>query len=203
MISAITDFLSDFGAWGLFFHSMIDAILFPIPAFFLQVSLSAINPDNALWLATLGFAGCMIGTPVGYAIGRTSGNRLLRRFVKQEKLDRVESLFRKHGEMAILIGSFTPIPFKLFTVASGCTNFPLRKLLVFAAIGRAAKFYLVGLLFYAYGRSAEHMVHGKTISFILLGAGALLATVWLLARVRRKRRDAKPKAAAKQEDLCP
>ncbi|MBB6735910.1 VTT domain-containing protein [Cohnella sp. CBP 2801] len=182
---------------------MVDAILFPIPAFFLQVSLSALNPDNALWLATLGFAGCMIGTPIGYAIGRTSGYRLLRRFVKQEKLDRVESLFRKHGEMAILIGSFTPIPFKLFTVASGCTNFPLRKLMLYAAIGRAAKFYIVGLLFYAYGRSAEHMVHGKTLTFIMLAAGALLATVWLLMRVRRKRLNARPNAASKPEDLCP
>jgi membrane protein YqaA with SNARE-associated domain len=202
LISAITDFLGDFGAWGLFLHAMIDAILFPIPAFFLQVSLSALNPDDALWLATLGFAGCMLGTPIGYAIGRTSGYRLLRRFVKQEKLNRVESLFQRHGVMAILIGSFTPIPFKLFTIASGCANYPLRKLMIYAAIGRAAKFYLVGLLFYVYGRSAEHMVHGKTLTFSVLAAGALLAAIWLLVRARRgKRRGTQTNGLAKQKDV--
>lgn len=195
MIQAAMDFLRDFGSLGLFVHAMIDAIIFPIPAFFLQVSLSALNPDNALWLATLGFAGCMIGTPIGYLIGKTSGYRILRKFMKQDRLERVTALFRKHGEMAILIGSFTPIPFKIFTIVSGCMNYPLWRLMGYAAIGRAAKFYIVGLLFYLYGRSAESMVH-SSLTLIMLGAGVLIAAGWLIARkVKRRRNAAKPSGA--------
>ncbi|SDE36952.1 hypothetical protein SAMN02799630_05273 [Paenibacillus sp. UNCCL117] len=90
-------------------------------------------------------------------------------------------MFRRHGEAAILFGSFTPIPFKLFTIMSGCMNYPLWKLLGYAAIGRAVKFYIVGLLFYMYGRAAEHMVD-QVLATTLLAAGVLIAACWLLIR---------------------
>jgi len=128
-------------------------------------------------------------------IGKTSGYRILRKFMKQDRLDRVTALFRKHGEMAILIGSFTPIPFKIFTIVSGCMNYPLWRLMGYAAIGRAAKFYIVGLLFYLYGRSAESMVH-SSLTLIMLGAAVLIAAGWLVARkIKRRRIAAKPSAA--------
>ena len=77
LMDAILDFLKQFGEWGLFFHAMIDAIIFPIPAFFSQVSLSLLDPSSAIWLATMGYIGCLIGTPFGYLIGRLSGKLFL------------------------------------------------------------------------------------------------------------------------------
>ncbi|GIP32170.1 YqaA family protein [Paenibacillus sp. J2TS4] len=189
-MDAILEFLRNFGAAGLFIHAMIDAILFPIPALFLQLSLSALNPESALWLATLGYAGCLAGTPIGYGIGKASGNLVLSKIIKQKWLDAATALFRRHGEAAILIGSFTPIPFKLFTILSGCMNYPLWKLLVYAAIGRAVKFYAVGFMFYIYGRAAEHMV-GRVLGIILLLAGVLITAVWLFIRNYRKRKKGK------------
>ncbi|MFB9752668.1 YqaA family protein [Paenibacillus hodogayensis] len=169
---------------------MIDAILFPIPAFFLQVSLSALNPETAIWLATVGYVGSLIGTPIGYAIGKTSGNLVLNKVMKKKWLDAATGIFRKHGEAAILVGSFTPIPFKLFTIMSGVMKYPLWKLMGYAAIGRAVKFYAVGLLFYVYGRAAEQMVD-RMLGLILLGAGAVVAVVWLIVRSVRKKRKLK------------
>lgn len=191
MINSVLEFLRSFGDIGLFIHAMIDAIIFPIPAFFLQISLSALNPGNALWLATIGFIGCMIGTPIGYAIGKTSGNLILRKFMKQKQLDSVTEMFRRHGEAAIMIGSFTPIPFKIFTIVSGCMNYPLWKLIGYAAIGRAAKFYAVGILFYIYGHAAEDMVGGSTLTISMLAAGAVIALCWLLVRKIQRRKKEK------------
>ncbi|TDF92617.1 YqaA family protein [Paenibacillus piri] len=192
------EFLRSFGSAGLFIHAMIDAIIFPIPAFFLQVSLSALNPENAIWLATLGYIGCLAGTPIGYAIGKTSGNLVLGKFMKKKWLDSATSLFQRHGESAILIGSFTPIPFKLFTIMSGCMNYPLWKLLGYAAIGRAVKFYLVGILFYMYGRAAEHMVD-RALGITLLVAGVVITAVWLLVRRIRNRKQLKQTVAQLEE----
>ncbi|CAG7657500.1 YqaA family protein [Paenibacillus allorhizosphaerae] len=186
-METVMEYLRSFGAIGLFIHALIDAVIFPIPAFFLQVSLSALNPENALWLAALGYAGCLIGTPIGYALGRTSGNLILNRFMKKKWLDSSTALFQRHGETAILIGSFTPIPFKLFTIMSGFMQYPLWKLLAYAAIGRGAKFFIVGILFYMYGRAAEHMVDGM-LGMILLAVGLLFCTVLLLIRWFRKRK---------------
>lgn len=83
MIQHFLDFLMEFGALGLFIHAFIDAVIFPIPALFLQIPLSLVNPSNALWLATVGFIGCLLGTPVGYWIGRSLGNAVLYKILKK------------------------------------------------------------------------------------------------------------------------
>jgi membrane protein YqaA with SNARE-associated domain len=190
------EFLRSLGDIGLFLHAMIDAIIFPIPAFFLQISLSALSPDRAIWLATIGFVGCLLGTPIGYAIGKASGHLVLNKILKQRWYDAATSLFQKHGEAAILIGAFTPIPFKIFTIISGCMNYPLWKLISYAAIGRAIKFYAVGILFYIYGRAAEQMID-HVLAIVLLVAGALITGIWLIIKSVKKRKIRQAQSSAK------
>lgn len=179
----------DFGPLGLFIHSFIDAIIFPIPAFFLQVSLSLLNPSSALWLATVGYIACLLGTPFGYLIGKLLGSSFLYKILKKEWIDSAQELFKRNGEAAILIGSFTPVPFKVFTILSGCLNFSLWRLLGYAAIGRAAKFYVVGVLFYFYGRAAESMINSY-LTYIFLGVAVLLTTVLIVKRKIQKKKQA-------------
>ncbi|MCA0755743.1 VTT domain-containing protein [Paenibacillus sp. N4] len=201
MFQAVVDFLKDFGPLGLFIHAFIDAVFFPIPAFFLQVSLSILNPSTALWLATVGYIACMLGTPVGYYLGKVMGKSVLYKFLKKEWIDAATEKFQKNGEAAILIGSFTPIPFKVFTILSGVLNFPLWKLIGYAALGRGLKFYIVGILFYLYGRAAENMV--KDVSLYIFIGAVPVAIVYLLLRKRRlskKERSSREAKVKAQED---
>ncbi|MUG67408.1 DedA family protein [Paenibacillus campinasensis] len=190
------DFLRNLGDIGLFIHAMIDAIIFPIPALFSQISLSTLSPERAIWLATIGFIGCIIGTPIGYGIGRASGTLVLSKMMKKKWHDSATALFTKHGEAAILVGAFTPIPFKIFTILSGCLKYPLWKLIAYAALGRAAKFYAVGGLFYVYGRAAENMVD-HVLTFIMLGLGVLIGGIWFAVRLVKKHRQKRTGAEAK------
>lgn len=186
MLQNIIDWLEDFGIWGLAIHSFFDAIIFPIPAFFLQVSLSMVNPSSALLLATVGYIACLLGTPFGYWIGKTIGSVLMEKLLKKNWIDGANAMFRKNGETAILIGSFTPIPFKVFTILSGSLNYPLWKLMAYASVGRAVKFYAVGVLFHMYGRAAEGMV--KDVStYIALGAVSIIV-VFLFVRKQLKKK---------------
>ncbi|OUM84347.1 MAG: hypothetical protein BAA01_04660 [Bacillus thermozeamaize] len=177
----------NFGAWGLFIHAFIDAIIFPIPAFFLQVSLSLINPSSALWLATVGYIGCLLGTPFGYLIGKFLGNSLLYKLLKKQWIESASAMFQRNGELAILVGSFTPIPFKVFTILAGCLKFSLWRLIGYAAIGRAAKFYVVGALFFVYGKAAEAMVN-EYLNYLFLGVALLLTFVILFKKRMQKNR---------------
>lgn len=188
MFQAVIDFLKDFGPLGLFIHAFFDAVIFPIPAFFLQVSLSLLNPSTAIWLATVGYIGCLLGTPVGYYLGKLMGKSVLYKFLKKEWIDSATDRFQKNGETAILIGSFTPIPFKVFTILSGCLNFPLWRLIGYAAIGRGLKFYTVGLLFYFYGRAAEGMVKNVSL-YIFLGAVPIVVIFLLFRKRLRKKKE--------------
>lgn len=188
MFQSIIDFLMNFGVWGVFIHSFADAIIFPIPVFFLQVSLSLLDPSNALWLATVGYIACLLGTPIGYLIGKVLGKPVMYKILKKSWVDSAYEKFQKNGEAAILLGSFTPIPFKVFTIMSGCLNFPLWRLLSYAAVGRAVKFYAVGLLFYLYGSSAEGMV--KNVSTYIFIIAVPLVVVFLLIRKKLKKKTA-------------
>ncbi|WP_169083593.1 YqaA family protein [Paenibacillus sp. PL91] len=201
MFQAVVDFLKDFGPLGLFIHSFLDAVIFPIPAFFLQVSLSLLNPSTALWLATVGYVACLLGTPVGYYLGKVMGKSVLYKFLKKEWIDAATDKFQKNGEAAILIGSFTPIPFKVFTILSGCLNFPLWRLIGYAAIGRGLKFYIVGALFYFYGRAAESMV--KDVSLYIFVGAVPIIVVYLFLRKRnnKKKALAEKEAAVKSEPI--
>lgn len=200
MFQAVVDFLKDFGPLGLFIHAFLDAIIFPIPAFFLQVSLSILNPSTALWLATVGYIACLLGTPVGYYLGKVMGKSVLYKFLKTEWIDAATAKFQKNGEAAILIGSFTPIPFKVFTILSGCLNFPLWRLIGYAAIGRGLKFYIVGLLFYFYGRAAESMVKDVSL-YIFVGAVPIVIVYLILSkRNRKKKEQAAKQAETEQQD---
>ncbi|MFP3390862.1 YqaA family protein [Brevibacillus sp. SIMBA_040] len=188
MVQNTLDFLMEYGIWGVVIHSFADAVIFPIPVFFLQVSLSMIDPSHALWIATAGYIACLIGTPVGYFLGKGLGHSVLYKILKKEWIDSATTMFQKRGEMAIFIGAFTPIPFKVFTIMSGCLNFPLWKLIGYAAIGRAVKFYLVGFLFYFYGRMAESMVGNASLYVFLIMIPILLVGLWIKKR-RRKRQE--------------
>ncbi|GAA0373117.1 YqaA family protein [Bacillus horti] len=187
MFQSFLDFLMEFGVWGLAIHSFIDAVIFPIPAFFLQVSLSLINPSQALWFATVGFIACLLGTPVGYLIGKLLGNKVLYKILKKEWIDSATKLFKEKGEAAILIGSFTPIPFKVFTIMSGCLNFPLWRLMAYAAVGRATKFYVVGALFYFYGRAAEGMVKDVSLYIFLTAVPIILLIMFVKNRLTKRK----------------
>jgi Predicted membrane protein len=190
MFQAVIDFLENYGPWGLFVHSFLDAVIFPIPAFFLQVSLSLLNPASALWLATVGYIACLLGTPVGYYIGKLMGKSVLYRFLKKEWIDAATTQFQQKGEAAILIGSFTPIPFKVFTILSGCLKYPLWRLIGYAALGRAAKFYVVGALFYFYGRAAESMVKDVSLYIFLIGVPLIVLFLLIRNRIRKKKKAA-------------
>lgn len=187
MFQAVIDFLKDYGPWGLFVHSFLDAVIFPIPAFFLQVSLSLMNPTTALWLATVGYIACLLGTPVGYFLGKIMGKSVLYRFIKTEWIDAATTRFQKNGEAAILIGSFTPIPFKVFTILSGALNFPLWRLIGYAAVGRAVKFYAVGALFYFYGRAAESMVKDVSLYTFIICVPLIAIFLFVRSRIRKKK----------------
>jgi len=187
MVQNTLDFLMEYGIWGVFIHSFADAIIFPIPVFFLQVSLSMIDPSHALWIATAGYIACLLGTPVGYFLGKGLGHSVLYKILKKEWIDSATAMFQKRGEMAVFIGAFTPIPFKVFTIMSGCLKFPLWKLIGYAAIGRAVKFYLVGFLFYFYGRMAENMVHNASLYVFLIMIPILLIGLWIKKRWKKRR----------------
>lgn len=185
MIEQITEIFMQYGIWGLLGLAFLDSFILPVPPFFLQIAMSLIEPAAALRYATVAFTGSVLGAPIGYFLGKWLGKPLLHKILPDKWTNAATVLFEKNGDGAVLVGSFTPIPFKFFTVLSGVFGYSLTKLMIFAIIGRGLKFFLIGTLFYLYGKHAKVLLD-EYLEVTVLGIGVLVGIGWLIWRRKKQ-----------------
>lgn len=129
--------------------SCAESAFFPIPPDVLLIPMALARPDAAWRLAWLATWTAVIGSILGYAIGYLAIELLLPYFEQwgyQETYLKAKGFFAEYGILAVLIGSFTPIPFKLFTISAGAMDVALVPFILIAFIGRAKRFYLVAAI---------------------------------------------------------
>ena len=81
-------------------------------------------------LATAGTLGYLLGSLVGWAIGRWGGHPLLERHgrwlhVTPENLDRAERWFDRHGRAAVFLGRLTPVVRSFISIPAGTLESPI------------------------------------------------------------------------------
>jgi membrane protein YqaA with SNARE-associated domain len=170
----------------LFVLSFFEAIIFPVPPEVMLAPMSLARPQRALWYATLSLTGSMLGMFVGYAIGYyalEAAMPLLERLGYAAQFDQIKQQAADNGFWLLLIAGFTPVPFKVFTLASGAVAMPLLPFFFGALIGRGKRVYLVAGAIRLGGAKAEAALH-KHIEPIGWAAMALLAGLvgWLIWR---------------------
>jgi membrane protein YqaA with SNARE-associated domain len=148
------DFLQGSGVVGLFLVSFFEASFFPLPPEVLLLPMAVVNPPMAIFYAAVVTAGSTAGGMFGYFLGLKAGRKLLLRFVSRQKLSRVEQLFASYGGWAVAVAGFTPLPYKVFTIASGVFRIRKRVFLTASVLSRGARFLLEALLINAFGEQA-------------------------------------------------
>ncbi len=137
--------------------------------------------------ATLGsVAGCILL----YYISRRAGRRALSRF-SPAKQERVKALIERYDVLALFVVSILPPPFplKLFVISSGVFRLNVLRFALAVALGRAARFFLEGLLVQRYGEQIQVLIMRYFQRIGLIGIGLILLIVaFFVARTvwRRK-----------------
>ncbi|MFW5693132.1 MAG: YqaA family protein, partial [Thermoguttaceae bacterium] len=101
--------------------------------------------------------------------------------VTQENFDKVYALYHANAFVALLGAAFTPIPFKVFTIAAGVFDVSLVVLLVASSIGRFARFMLVAAFIYKFGPGVKALIE-KYFELVTLAFFALLVLGFLAIR---------------------
>ena len=161
--------------------SFIEAIFFPIPPEVMLAPMSLAQPKRAFWFATLSLAGSMVGMFIGYALGYYAvelAMPLVEKLGYAEQFEGIKQQAADNGFWLLLIAGFTPIPFKVFTIASGAVGMPLLPFFFGALIGRGKRVFLVAGAIRLGGERAEKALH-KHIEPV--GWVALLLLVGLVA----------------------
>jgi len=129
--------------------SFAESSFFPIPPDVMLAPMCLAKPKKSYYFAFLTTLGSVIGGVFGYLIGMFSFE-LIQPMIEllkyDSKLEHVKIWFADWGFWAILIAGFSPIPYKLFTIAAGMLNMLFIPFVLASIVGRGARFFLVAFL---------------------------------------------------------
>ena len=69
-----------------------------------------------------------------------------------------EQWFRDWGFWAVFIAGFSPIPYKVFTIAGGAMHMAFAPFVLASLVGRGARFYLIAYLVKVFGNKADTLI---------------------------------------------
>ncbi|MFZ0483401.1 MAG: YqaA family protein [Desulfobacterales bacterium] len=172
-----------YGSWALFLLAFSESSFFPIPPDILLIALAVAIPKKSLKYALICSAGSVLGGCFGYLIGwqfmASIGTRIVDFYGLTAKVKYIEVLYNKYDAWAVAIAGFTPIPYKVFTIAAGAFKINFSVFVVASLVSRSARFFIVGGLIYIFGPSIQSFIdkyfNVLAIAFtVLLIAGFLI-----------------------------
>jgi len=174
-----------FGPIGLFIVAFIESSFFPVPPDLILMPLCLISPNLALFYALVATIGSVAGSILGYYIGLKGGKPILNKLVSKRRVEKITNYYNKYGCLTIGIAGLTPIPYKIFTIASGVFKFSLPKLLLVSLFARGARFFLEAFVLMVYGEMILGFLN-RYFNILTLVAGLVLVVSWFLYKRIRK-----------------
>lgn len=126
--------------------SFAEASFFPLPPDVMLAPMSLSKPQLAWRYAAITAIASTLGGVFGYIIGVFGFELIYPWIVKvgyEQSYLQAQTWFHTWGFWAMFIAAFTPIPYKLFTVAAGALRMALLPFIVASLIGRSARFFMV------------------------------------------------------------
>ncbi len=139
--------------------SFVESSFFPIPpdVMVIPMVISKKTDFKKIFLVATIFS--VLGGIFGYVIGAfffEFGANIMNFYGYEDKLNNFkESLIKNDGFYAwlgiLFLAGFTPLPYKVFTIASGLIGFNFLVFVLISLISRGLRFFLVSYLSYKFG----------------------------------------------------
>ena len=167
--------------------SFVESSFFPIPPdiMIIPMVISKKNDFIKIFLITTIFS--VLGGMLGYLIGAfffDFGSQIMSFYGYENKLSNIkENLVNSDGFYAwlgiLFLAGFTPLPYKVFTIASGLISFNFFIFIVISLVSRGLRFFIVSYLSYKFGNLFTEFMekHGSKWFTII---GLLIVIIGLL-----------------------
>lgn len=150
--------------WWLFGLSFAESSFFLIPP---DVLLAAIlmtrERVRAFYYAAITTIGSVLGGLFGYAIGyflfQTIGAWVVHTYHLELQIIVVQKLFVANAFFAIFVAAFTPIPYKVFTIAAGLFGINIPTFIIASILGRGGRFFAVATVMRYFGGHIARMFY--------------------------------------------
>ncbi len=162
--------------------SFIESFILPFPPPDVMLAPMALaKPARAMHFAALTLLFSVLGGLVGYMIGAflfDLAEPLIIDWGYQARFQTVIEWFEEWGFWAVLVAGFSPVPYKIFTIAAGVLSLALLPFVLASIIGRGARFFLLAWCLAKFGPAIEPRLvrYIEYIGWVIVGA-LLLAIV--------------------------
>lgn len=157
----------------LFALSFAESSFFPLPPDIMLAPMSLSQPKRALFFALLTTVASVLGGILGYMIGLYAMDWVmpwLQDSTYGASFIRVQNWFEQWGVWAVFLAGFSPIPYKVFTIASGAFGLFFLPFVAASILGRGARFFLVAGLISWGGERLDDLIrrYMNTLGLILV-----------------------------------
>lgn len=184
---------SRWGTMALGVLSFVESSFFPVPPDVLLIALCLGKPRRAFFYAFICTLCSVVGALGGYAIGyflwQTAAGEptaLANWFFDsaiftREGFESVRAMFSRWDFWVIFTAGFTPIPFKLFTIAGGLFGIGLGGFVLAAVVSRGLRFFIIAALIWKFGAPVKVFID-KYFNWLALAFTVLLVGGFVLIR---------------------
>lgn len=183
--------------WGwlaLLFIALFEASWFPLPPDILLIALCLGATKKSFRFATICLIGSVVGAALGYSIGHflwitpageptAIANFFYDNVFSIESFNNVGNLYDRFNFWIVFTAGFTPLPFKLFTIAGGMFDINFVMFIIASTVARGMRFFLIGWLIWRYGAPIKSFIDkyfnllATLLAAMLIGFTAL--ALWL------------------------
>jgi membrane protein YqaA with SNARE-associated domain len=166
--------------------SFLESFILPFPPPDVMLApMSVATPARALRFASLTLLFSVLGGLVGYLIGAflfDLAEPYIIAWGYEARFETVIDWFGAWGFWAVLVAGFSPVPYKIFTIAAGVLNLALLPFILASVIGRGLRFYLLAWCLAKYGPAIEpKLVHYiEYIGWAVVGALLLAIVIYYI-----------------------
>lgn len=153
-----------YGVPALFVISAAESSFFPLPPDPLLLALCLGASRKSLRFAGVCTLASVLGGMVGYAIGAGAWHVAQDWFfayvpgVTPEAFEGIRDFYDANGFAAVFLAGLTPIPYKVFTLASGVFGINFGIFVVASILSRGFRFFLIAGLVYKFGPPIERFI---------------------------------------------
>jgi membrane protein YqaA with SNARE-associated domain len=145
--------------WYLSLLSFVESFILPFPPPDVMLAPMALaKPERAMRFASLTLFFSVLGGLVGYSIGAflfDQAEPFIIEWGYQARFETVIAWFDAWGFWAVLVAGFSPVPYKIFTIAAGVLNLAIIPFVLASIIGRGARFFLLAWCLAKFGPAIE------------------------------------------------
>lgn len=172
---------------ALFVLSFIESSFFPIPPDVLLMAICFSAPKRwlaaAFWCTVASVLGGVFGWYIGWGLWETVGQPIVALYKGEAVMETVKVWYDQYGFWGVLIAAITPVPYKIFTIASGVFQFDLVQLIIASILGRGFRFFLVAGLIRGFGPAIKPFLEKHfeiaVVLFTVLGVLGVVAIKFL------------------------